>query len=143
MRGVSCDQGRACAHCGSEHPRGPGARQIERRALRWQVERLGVAGGQRQRINIARAVLKNPPILIMDEATSALDTESEQLVQEALNKLMVNRTSLVIAHRLSTIQNADVILVIQNGVIVEVGNHDSLINKENGLYKKLNQMQSI
>jgi subfamily B ATP-binding cassette protein MsbA len=102
---------------------------------------MKLSGGQRQRINIARAVLKNPPILIMDEATSALDTESEQLVQEALSKLMENRTSLVIAHRLSTIQNADVILVIQNGAIVELGNHESLINKQNGLYKKLNQMQ--
>jgi subfamily B ATP-binding cassette protein MsbA len=104
---------------------------------------MKLSGGQRQRINIARAVLKNPPILIMDEATSALDTESEQLVQEALNKLMANRTSLVIAHRLSTIQSADVILVIQNGAIVELGNHESLINKQNGLYKKLNQMQNF
>jgi len=99
-----------------------------------------LSGGQRQRLSIARAVLKNPPILILDEATSALDSESEKLVQEALFNLMKNRTSLVIAHRLSTIQHADEILVIQQGQIVERGTHDHLNNK-NGLYKKLVDIQ--
>jgi ATP-binding cassette, subfamily B, bacterial MsbA len=99
-----------------------------------------LSGGQRQRLSIARAVLKNPPILILDEATSALDSESEKLVQEALFNLMKNRTSIVIAHRLSTIQHADEIIVIQHGQIIERGTHDSLI-KKNGLYKKLNEIQ--
>lgn len=101
-----------------------------------------LSGGQRQRLSIARAVLKNPPILILDEATSALDSESEKLVQEALNNLMKNRTSIVIAHRLSTIQSANKIVVIQEGKIVEEGTHNDLI-KENGLYSKLSQMQSF
>ncbi len=99
-----------------------------------------LSGGQRQRLSIARAVLKNPPILILDEATSALDSESEKLVQEALFNLMKNRTSLVIAHRLSTIQHADEILVIQHGQIVERGTHEDL-NNQNGLYKKLVDIQ--
>jgi ATP-binding cassette, subfamily B, bacterial MsbA len=99
-----------------------------------------LSGGQRQRLSIARAILKNPPILIMDEATSALDTESEKLVQEALTNLMKNRTSIVIAHRLSTIQHADEILVLQQGRIVERGTHESLLLRE-GLYHKLNKMQ--
>ncbi len=99
-----------------------------------------LSGGQRQRISIARAVLKNPPILILDEATSALDTESEQLVQKALNKLMTNRTSLVVAHRLSTIKNADLICVIHDGKIVEQGKHDELLQK-NGYFKKLYDLQ--
>lgn len=99
-----------------------------------------LSGGQRQRISIARAVLKNPPILILDEATSALDSESERLVQDALYNLMKNRTSIVIAHRLSTIQHADEIVVIQNGEIVERGPHEMLIIN-NGLYKKLNEIQ--
>lgn len=101
-----------------------------------------LSGGQRQRLSIARAVLKNPPILIMDEATSALDSQSEKLVQEAINKLMQNRTTLVIAHRLSTIQNANEILVIDEGKIVQRGTHKSLMN-EGGLYKKLTEMQSF
>ncbi len=101
-----------------------------------------LSGGQRQRIAIARAVLKNPPLLILDEATSALDTESERLVQDALTRLMQNRTSLVIAHRLSTIQHADEILVLQNGEIVERGNHQSLLAK-GGLYSHLCSLQSV
>ena len=101
-----------------------------------------LSGGQRQRISIARAVLKNPPILILDEATSALDTESERLVQDALTNLMKNRTSIVIAHRLSTIQHADEIVVMQKGEIVERGNHLDLLEK-NGIYKKLNEMQTL
>ncbi|MBS1489432.1 MAG: ABC transporter ATP-binding protein [Bacteroidetes bacterium] len=99
-----------------------------------------LSGGQRQRLSIARAVLKNPPILILDEATSALDSESEKLVQEALYNLMKNRTSIVIAHRLSTIQYADEIIVVQNGEIVERGTHEAL-NNQNGLYKKLVDIQ--
>lgn len=99
-----------------------------------------MSGGQRQRIAIARAVLKNPPILILDEATSALDTESERLVQDALNKLMLNRTSVIIAHRLSTIQHADEIIVLQKGEILERGSHNDLLAK-NGTYKKLYDLQ--
>jgi ATP-binding cassette, subfamily B, bacterial MsbA len=99
-----------------------------------------LSGGQRQRLSIARAVLKNPPILILDEATSALDSESERLVQDALNNLMKNRTSIVIAHRLSTIQHADEIIVIQNGHIVERGGHDDLV-RQGGLYRKLSEIQ--
>ena len=103
---------------------------------------MKLSGGQKQRICIARAVLGNPPILLLDEATSALDTESEKLVQEALVRLMENRTSIVIAHRLSTIQNADLIIVISDGKIKEIGTHDDLIS-QTGLYKRLTQMQSI
>ena len=101
-----------------------------------------LSGGQRQRLSIARAVLKNPPIMILDEATSALDTESEQLVQKALEKMMENRTSVVIAHRLSTIQKADMIVVIQKGKIVEQGKHSELLAKK-GAYYKLVNMQSL
>jgi ATP-binding cassette, subfamily B, bacterial MsbA len=101
-----------------------------------------LSGGQRQRISIARAVLKNPPILILDEATSALDSESERLVQDALNNLMKNRTSIIIAHRLSTIQHADEIIVIQQGQIIQRGRHEALLEGE-GLYKKLIEIQKV
>ncbi len=101
-----------------------------------------LSGGERQRLTIARAVLKNPPILILDEATSALDTESEKLVQEAINNMMQNRTSIVIAHRLSTIRHADEIIVLQKGDIVERGNHDALIAQD-GYYRKLIDMQEV
>lgn len=101
-----------------------------------------LSGGQRQRLSIARAVLRNPDILILDEATSALDTESERLVQDALEKLMANRTSLVVAHRLSTIKNADVICVFHQGRIVEQGTHDELIAAD-GYYKRLTEMQAL
>ncbi len=101
-----------------------------------------LSGGQRQRLSIARAILKNPPILILDEATSALDTESEKLVQEALENLMKSRTTIVIAHRLSTIKNADEICVLHEGEIVERGTHDELLKKD-GLYRKLYSMQSF
>jgi len=103
---------------------------------------MKLSGGERQRITIARAVLQNPPILILDEATSSLDTESERLVQDAIVNLMQDRTSLVIAHRLSTISNADEIIVLQKGSIIERGTHDSLIS-QNGFYKKLVEMQEI
>jgi subfamily B ATP-binding cassette protein MsbA len=103
---------------------------------------MRLSGGQRQRLTIARAIYKNAPILIMDEATSALDTESERLVQDAINKMMENRTSIVIAHRLSTIRHADEIIVLQKGVIVERGTHEQLLEKK-GYYNKLVQMQEV
>ncbi|HEY8958718.1 ABC transporter ATP-binding protein [Chitinophaga sp.] len=101
-----------------------------------------LSGGQRQRICIARAVLSNPPLMLLDEATSALDTESEKMVQDALNNLMKNRTSLVIAHRLSTIQNADIIIVLDNGRVAEQGTHQQLL-EHNGIYKRLIEMQTF
>jgi subfamily B ATP-binding cassette protein MsbA len=102
-----------------------------------------LSGGQRQRLSIARAVFKNPEILILDEATSALDTESERLVQGALSNLMKGRTTLVIAHRLSTIQQADEILVMQDGKIIERGNHHQLLEIENGNYQRLIKLQEL
>ena len=101
-----------------------------------------LSGGQKQRLSIARAILKNPPIMIMDEATSSLDTESEKLVQDALQKMMKNRTSFVIAHRLTTIKDANKIIVLDKGYIVEEGTHKSLL-KENKIYKKLIELQSF
>jgi ATP-binding cassette, subfamily B, bacterial MsbA len=101
-----------------------------------------LSGGERQRLTIARAVAKNPPILILDEATSSLDTESERLVQDAINNMMQNRTSIVIAHRLSTIRHADEIIVLQKGKIVERGTHEQLL-EQNGFYRKLVEMQEV
>jgi ABC-type multidrug transport system fused ATPase/permease subunit len=100
-----------------------------------------LSGGQRQRIAIARAILKNPVILILDEATSSLDAASESLVQEALDNLMKNRTSFIIAHRLSTIRSADKIVVLEKGVVRELGTHQELLNLPDGLYRELNRLQ--
>jgi subfamily B ATP-binding cassette protein MsbA len=102
-----------------------------------------LSGGQRQRVAIARALLKNSPLLILDEATSALDSESERLVQQALATLMMNRTSFVIAHRLSTVRRADSIIVLERGRIVEIGKHDELVARPNGVYAQLHQMQLL
>jgi ABC-type multidrug transport system fused ATPase/permease subunit len=102
---------------------------------------IKLSGGQRQRIAIARAILKDPAILVLDEATSSLDSESERLVQDALDKLMENRTTIIIAHRLATVRKADRIFVIQKGVITEEGSHLDLLDEENGLYSRLVKMQ--
>jgi len=101
---------------------------------------LKLSGGQRQRLSIARAILKNPPILLLDEATSALDTEAEQLVQEAIDRLVQHRTTIVIAHRLSTIQNVDRIYLLEKGEVVQVGTHDELL-AAGGRYQELYKMQ--
>ena len=108
-----------------------------------QVGERGIqlSGGQKQRIAISRAIVKNPSILLLDEATSALDAESEKSVQEALDRVMVGRTTVVVAHRLSTIRNADVIAVVQSGKIVETGSHDELISNPNSAYSSLVQLQ--
>jgi len=103
---------------------------------------IQLSGGQKQRIAIARAILKNPAILILDEATSALDSESEKLVQDALDRLMTNRTAIVIAHRLSTIRKADKIIVLQDGKIIEEGNHETLITL-NGAYARFVELQNL
>ena len=101
-----------------------------------------LSGGQKQRVAIARAIIKSPKILLLDEATSALDAESEKVVQDALDKVMVNRTTVVVAHRLSTIRNADVIAVVKNGVIVEKGKHEALIKVSGGFYASLVQLHT-
>ena len=108
-----------------------------------QVGERGVqlSGGQKQRVAIARAILLNPEILLLDEATSALDAESEHLVQQALDALMVNRTTLIIAHRLSTVRDADMVLVMDHGKIIERGTHDALVEKDDGVYRYLVQRQ--
>jgi subfamily B ATP-binding cassette protein MsbA len=102
-----------------------------------------LSGGQRQRVTIARALLKNSPLLILDEATSALDQEAERLVQEALTTLMLNRTSFVIAHRLSTVRRADAIIVLERGRVVEIGRHDDLIARPHGAYARLHELQLL
>jgi ATP-binding cassette, subfamily B (MDR/TAP), member 1 len=101
-----------------------------------------LSGGQKQRVAIARAIVKDPRILLLDEATSALDAESERIVQDALDRVMVNRTTVVVAHRLSTIQNADLIAVVRNGVIIEKGKHDALVNVKDGAYASLVALHS-
>ncbi len=103
---------------------------------------IKLSGGERQRVAIARAILQNAPILVMDEATSALDSESEHLIQEAMEELMQNKTVIIIAHRLSTIMKMDKIMVIENGEIIEKGSHKELINKKDSTYKKLREIQS-
>jgi ATP-binding cassette subfamily B (MDR/TAP) protein 1 len=101
-----------------------------------------LSGGQKQRVAIARAIVKDPKILLLDEATSALDAESERVVQDALDRVMVNRTTVIVAHRLSTVRNADLIAVVKNGVIIEKGKHDALINIKDGAYASLVALHS-
>lgn len=103
---------------------------------------IGLSGGEKQRISIARAILKNPQILILDEATSSVDTETEKLIQEALDRLTKNRTTIAIAHRLSTLKNADRILVLEDGDLVEEGTHDELMAREDGVFRHLVEIQA-
>jgi ABC-type multidrug transport system fused ATPase/permease subunit len=131
----------AAAHAANAHGFIMGLPQGYQTMIGERGQRL--SGGQRQRLAIARALLKNAPILVLDEATSALDSESESLVQEALTNLMMNRTSFVIAHRLSTIRRADAIIVLERGRIVEVGRHDELLARPDGAYSSLYQMQLL